>query len=91
MKPEEDSEKEHKLCIECCEDEYYVSCSHEMSKTHYISFVAAVRSDGKEIKKLYPESSADARFKISGIQYFWYYCNRHGLFNVSANSLTQNL
>ncbi len=74
----------HTLNVERAEDEYYVSLSHEMSKTHYISFIAAVRDDGCEIKKLYPEGGADARFKISRTKYIYYYCNRHGLFRATA-------
>ena len=35
-----------------------------------------------KIKKLYPEGSAEARFKIRGIRSFLYYCNRHGLYRV---------
>jgi len=72
----------HQARIEIVEDEYYFTVSHEMSKTHYISFVAAVQSDGYEIRKLYPEGSAEARFKIRGTKAVYYYCNRHGLFRI---------
>ncbi len=75
--PEDDA---HRLCIQRVENEYYVTSSHDMSKTHYISFIAAVRDDGVEFKKLYPEGNAEARFQISGTRYLLYYCNRHGLF-----------
>ena len=75
--PEDD---EHHLCVERVEDEYYVTIPHEMSKEHYISFILALKNDGCEIRKLYPEGNAEARFKINGIKCFYYYCNRHGLF-----------
>ena len=55
---------------------------HEMSKKHYISFIAAVKDDGVEMKKLYAEGNAEARFKISRTKYILYYCNIHGLFKV---------
>ena len=74
----------HHLKIEQVEDEYYVSIHHEMSKTHYISFIIAVQDDGCEIKKLYPEGSAEARFKISRTKSFMYYCNKHGLYQTSV-------
>ena len=74
----------HELHVERVEDEYYVTIDHEMSKTHYISFIAAVRDDGCEFTKLYPESNAECRFKISRVQYFLYYCNRHGLYKVKV-------
>ena len=78
----EDADEIHSAQIERVEDEYYVTVSHEMTKTHYISFIAAVRSDGVEIKKLYPEQNAEARFKISGIKHLLFYCNQHGLYKV---------
>lgn len=74
----------HHIQVERVEDEYYVTISHEMSKTHYISFILALQDDGYEIKKLYPEGNAEARFKISRTKAFLYYCNQHGLFKVSV-------
>lgn len=76
----EPEDEAHRPYVEKVEDEYYVSLPHEMSKTHYISFIAAVRDDGCEIKKLYAEGNAEARFKISRTKYLLYYCNLHGLF-----------
>ena len=75
--PEDDG---HHLHIEKVEDEYYVTIPHEMSKTHYISFILAVKDDGCEIRKLYPEGNAEARFKIGRTKSIMYYCNQHGLF-----------
>jgi desulfoferrodoxin (superoxide reductase-like protein) len=55
-----------------------------MSRKHYISFIAAVKDDGCEIKKLYPEGGAEARFKINRTKWLYYYCNQHGMFRVSV-------
>ena len=77
--PEEDG---HRLHVEKVEDEFYVTIDHEMSKTHYISFILALKDDGCEIRKLYPEGAAEARFKISRTRCIYYYCNQHGLFSV---------
>ena len=74
----------HTLSIEPVEDEYYVTAAHEMSKTHYISFLAAVKDGGVELIKLYPEGPAEARFKIARTRDLYYYCNRHGLFKASV-------
>ncbi len=79
----EPADGEHTPCVQRVEDEYFVTVSHEMEKTHYISFLAALRDDGCEIKKLYPEGPAEARFKISRAKYLFCYCNRHGLFKAS--------
>ena len=75
--PEDD---DHSLCVERIEDEYYVTIPHEMNKEHYISFILALKNEGWEIRKLYPEGNAEARFKINGTKCFYFFCNRHGLF-----------
>lgn len=68
------------LNMEKIEDEYFVTADHEMTKSHYISFMAYVTSQKTEIVKLYPEGNAETRFFIRGTGYLYYYCNRHGLF-----------
>ena len=73
-----DSDTDHQIKVEVVED--FVSLSHPMTKSHYISFIAAIRDDGIEIKKLYPEQDAEAHFKIAGVKKIYAYCNRHGLF-----------
>lgn len=78
----EEEDEAHRLHYERVEDEYYVTISHEMSRTHYISFIAAVRDDGCELTKLYPEWNAEARFKIGRTKFLYYYCNQHGLFKL---------
>ena len=80
--PEEPAKPDetHNIKVERIEDEYYVSVEHEMTKNHYISFIAAVSDDGIQLKKIYPESAAEARFRINGVRKFYCYCNRDGLF-----------
>ena len=82
LQPEEaePTDEEHKIFVERVEDEYYVRIEHEMSKSHYISFIAAVSKDRMQMVKLYPEGNAEARFKISGVEKIYFYCNRSGLF-----------
>ena len=53
-----------------------------MTKTHYISFIAATSSDRCEMVKLYPEGNAEARFKIGNVRKIFFYCNRDGLFSM---------
>ena len=65
-------DEEHELNIEDVEDEYYVTCDHSMTKTHYISFFAAVKDNCVEIVKQYPESDAECRFKKSRTKHFLY-------------------
>ena len=79
--PEETDEK-HKIFVERDADEYYVRIEHEMSKKHYISFIAAVSPDKMQLIKLYPEGSAEARFKTNGVKKLFFYCNQSGLFSL---------
>ena len=78
----EPTDEEHMIFIEKVEDEYYVRIDHEMTKTHYISFVATTSSDRCEMVKLYPEGNAQARFKIGNVRKIFFYCNRDGLFCI---------
>ncbi len=71
----------HDIQVEVVEDEYYITFSHEMSKTHSITFLAAVRDNGCELIKLYPEQNGEARLKINRTQTLYWHCNRHGLFS----------
>ncbi len=79
----EPEDEDHRIVIERVEDEYFVSVPHEMSKTHYVSFLLAVKDDGYEIRKLYPEGNAEARFKINRTRSIYFYCNRHGLYKAA--------
>jgi desulfoferrodoxin (superoxide reductase-like protein) len=82
--PEETDEK-HMILIEGVEDEYYVRVDHEMTKSHYISFMAAFTPDGIQMIKLYPEGAAEARFKTRGVKRIYFYCNRDGLFYLNVH------
>ena len=80
----ENTDSAHDIHTEQVEDECYITLVHEMSKEHYISFIAGIKEDGCEMKKLYPEGPAEARFKRSGLRWLYYYCNQHGLFRVGV-------
>ena len=75
-----DPDSEHRIDIEVVEDEYYVTLDHPMSKTHYISFLAAVSDRTVQLVKLYPEENAEARFKMDRVERIYACCNRHGLY-----------
>ena len=78
----EPADDEHRIQVEVVEDEYYVTADHPMTKQHYLSFFAAVSDQGVQFVKLYPEGSAEARFKRSRVRTLYAYCNRHGLFQI---------
>lgn len=77
----EASDENHQIDVSRVEDEYFVNINHIMTKNHYISFIAAVSKDRLQLVKLYPESSAETRFKISGVNKIYYYCNKDGLYS----------
>ena len=78
--PALEAEPSDSLQIEVTEDEYFITIPHDMTKAHYISFMAAVSDDGVQIVKLYPEENAQARFKVNRTKHLYYFCNRHGLY-----------
>jgi len=79
----EETDENHMVFIERIEDEYYIRVEHDMTKQHYISFIAGVSSDRVQMVKLYPEGNAEARLKINGVKRILFYCNRDGMFSVT--------
>ena len=77
----------HKIKLEKVEDEYYVSINHSMTKEHYISFIAAVGDNNVQLVKLYPEGTAEARFKLARVKFVLAYCNHHGLFKTDITKI----
>ena len=78
LEAEHENEK-HIINCKMLENEYYIYIKHDMTKEHYISFIAYVTNDRCEIKKLYPEQSAEARFFKRGKGIIYAYCNKDGL------------
>lgn len=73
------SDEKHHLKVESIEDDYYITFSHEMSKAHYLNFVAYVAYDRVLVVRLYPEQSGEVRFpKMHGGK-LYFGCNQHGL------------
>jgi len=81
----EETDEHHMIFIEGVEDEYFVSIDHEMTKQHYISFIAALSPDRIQMVRLYPEGNAEARFQVRGVQQLLFYCNRDGLYSVRVH------
>ena len=79
---EEETDENHIILIEKVEDEYYVRIEHDMTKSHFISFIAAISGEHIEMIKLYPEGSGEARFKMRGVRKIVFYCNKDGLFSI---------
>ena len=75
----EDTDDGHCITIEKVEDENFVTVNHDMTKEHFISFVAYLTSDRVQFIKLYPEGNAETRLNFRGRGYLYIYCNKHGL------------
>ena len=56
----------------------FITVNHDMTKEHYISFVAYLTSDRVQFVKFYPEGNAETRLNIRGSGNFFIYCNKHG-------------
>lgn len=67
------------LHIEESDTDYYVTIAHPMTKTHYISFAAYVKSDRVFLTRLYPEQSPAFRFPMLAGGKLYVYCVQHGL------------
>lgn len=73
------SDSNHTLKVETIEDDYYITFRHEMTKAHYITFIAYVACDRILMVKLYPEQGGEVRFpKLNGGK-LYFGCNQHGL------------
>lgn len=75
----EEVDEAHKITLQPVEDERFVTVDHEMTKRHYLSFLAYVTTDRAQLVKLYPEGNAECRLNIRGRGVLYLYCNRHGL------------
>lgn len=75
----EEVDEAHKITLQPMEDERFVTVDHEMTKRHYLSFLAYVTTDRAQLVKLYPEGNAECRLNIRGRGVLYLYCNRHGL------------
>lgn len=75
----EEADSDHEIIIEPVEDEHFITVEHDMTKSHYISFIAFVTSDRLQLVRLYPEGAAQTRLHLRGRGYLYICCNRHGL------------
>ena len=75
----DEADENHQITIEKVEDEHFITVNHDMTKEHYISFVAYLTSDRVQFVKFYPEGNAETRFQLRGSGFIYIYCNKHGL------------
>ncbi len=69
----------HRLRSDAIENDYYITMAHEMTRSHYISFIAYVTPDKLLLTRLYPEWDAAIRIPKMYGGALYAYCTRHGL------------
>lgn len=74
------SDESHIINVEEIENDYYIDFNHEMTKEHYIRFVAFIGVDRVLTVRLYPEQNPTVRIPRMARGKLCYYCNKHGLF-----------
>ena len=82
----DEADEDHRIRVERIENEWYVTAEHPMTKSHSLTFFAAVGPAGVQFVRLYPEGPAEAYFRISGVRTLYACCNRHGLFRLDIRS-----
>lgn len=81
------ADDEHGVNISEIENDFYIEFNHEMTKEHFISFVSYVGVDRVITVKLYPQQAPTVRFPVMYGGKFYFYCNKHGLFEYKKNKL----
>ena len=75
----EEADTKHEITVGQVEDEHFITVKHDMTKEHFISFIAFLTSDRAQLVKLYPEGNAETRLSLRQGGYLYIYCNKHGL------------
>ena len=77
------ADDKHSIKISEIENDFYIEFNHEMTKDHFIGFVAYVGLDRVFTVRLYPEQNPAVYFPRMYRGKFYYYCNKHGLFEYN--------
>lgn len=68
-----------RVSVQEMDTDFYVTFDHPMTKEHYLSFAAYVKSDRITLHRLYPEQEAAVRFPVQRGGKLYVCCNTHGL------------
>lgn len=69
-----------RLTVEEADGMYFITSDHEMTKEHYLTFMALLTGDTLFLRKLYPEWGVEVRIPRIGRGMLVWGCSRHGLF-----------
>ncbi len=74
------AQKSDDINIEQVENDWYVTCSHPMTKDDYISFIAFAAGDNLQVYKQYPEWDIQLRIPKRGRGILFWHSTTKGLF-----------
>ena len=76
---EKKCDDDHNLSAEDSEGDLYITFTHEMSKKHFINFIASVSYDRVLLVRLYPEQGGELRIPKLPCGKIYFGCTNHGL------------
>ena len=76
------SDENHFIKVSQIENDYYIEFDHEMTKEHYIKFIAHLGSDRVLAIRLYPEQAPYVRIPKMYKGKLYYYCSKHGMYEI---------
>jgi DNA-binding XRE family transcriptional regulator len=76
-----DADRQHILNIQTSDDEFCITFTHSMEKSHYLSFIAYSTGDTLLIKRLYAEQSGELTMPRMRGGRFIFGCTRDGVFS----------
>ena len=79
IQPQKANERE-KLSVEIIENDFCITGEHQMTREHYIAFVALLTGDSIMLRKQYPEWGLQVRIPVFAHGKLLWYCTKHGLF-----------
>lgn len=79
IQPQKANEDE-KLSVDIIENDFFITSEHQMTREHYIAFVALLTGDSIMLRKQYPEWDLQVRIPVFAHGKLLWYCTKHGLF-----------
>ncbi|MEA4934815.1 MAG: helix-turn-helix domain-containing protein [Lawsonibacter sp.] len=70
----------HQLSLQPIEDDWFLTSSHPMEKSHFLSFVALVNGEQATIVKRWSEWDFQVHLPRKQHGLLYWYCTQHGLF-----------
>lgn len=72
--------EDEKLSVDIIENDFFITSEHQMTREHYIAFVALLTGDSIMLRKQYPEWGLQVRIPVFAHGRLLWYCTKHGLF-----------